>query len=269
MDRLMPSRATPETRPAIVRLEPRPAARARLLCLPYAGGGAAAYRSFAQEAPPWLEVWAVRLPGRESRMAEPPVTEIATVVATLAEELTAAPAFAPTLPYALFGHSMGAATAFELARALRRRGWPDPVQLIVSGRRAPAVPDDRTPVHHLPRDRFLDEVVRLGGFPAAVLAVPDLVDLVLPALRADFAACENYRYTPGEPLPYGITALGGRDDPTTTPGQLVAWHRETTGPFTLRLYAGNHFFPFAPGAGVPADLTADLERVVPGVSDRA
>ena len=235
-------------RAAIVCIGPRPSPRLRLLFVPYAGAGTAAYRMFPEVMPLWLEPWVVRLPGRETRLREPPLTEIGAVIDSLAGEFAAGGPFGPApggqepVPWALFGHSMGALVCFELARAVRRMGLPSPVHLFVSGRRGPQVPDDLPAIHRLPRQEFLTAVQRLGGIPERVLAEPGLTDVIAPALRADFALCETYRHAGDAPLPYGITAFGGRSDPTTTPERLAAWSAVTAGPFTMRLYSGDHFF---------------------------
>jgi surfactin synthase thioesterase subunit len=248
-------------RPAIVRIGPRAAPRYRLLCVPYAGAGTAAYRDFAEVLPPWLEVWAVRLPARENRVAEPPLTDLTSVVTALVDEFAHDDPFGrEPLPYALFGHSMGALVCFELARALRRGGLPEPAHLAVSGRRAPRIPDELPSIHRLPMPRFLDEVRRLGGIPERLLAEPELMALLAPALRADFAVCETYRHADEPPLPYGISAFGGRADPTTTPEQLELWREETSAEFTIRLHPGDHFFLHAHHRQILADLCRDLEH---------
>jgi medium-chain acyl-[acyl-carrier-protein] hydrolase len=251
------------TRPALVCIGPRPAPRFRLLCVPYAGAGTAAYRAFPQAVPAWLEVWAVRLPARESRLTEAPLTDIRAVADTLLTEFTGdgpfGPAGASAVPYALFGHSMGALVCFELARTLRRHRLAEPVHLFVSGRRAPHIPDDLPAIHRLPMPEFLAAVQRLNGIPEAVLAEPGLIELIAPALRADFAVCETYQHVVEPPLRYGISAFGGRSDPTTTPERLAAWSAETAGPFSIRLYTGDHFFLHTHHREILTELCRDLE----------
>lgn len=228
------------TEQAFVRLVPRLAPAWRLICVPYAGAGVAAYHAFARLLPPQVELWAVRLPAREARLTEPPMTDIRVVVDSLVAELGQAEAI--TVPFALFGHSMGALVCFELARTLRMRGMPVPDHLFVSGRRAPCLPDDLPAIHRMGAAEFVTAVRRLGGFPQELLAEKDLINLVLPALRGDFAVCETYRHVLEDPLACPISAFGGRADPITTPAQLDAWREETSGLFALRLYNGDHFF---------------------------
>ena len=162
---------------------PKAQATMRLFCFGGAGSGAAGYVPWARAlASPSVEVCAVRLPGRESRLHEPPFSRID----DLNDDLAAALRPQMDRPYCLFGHSMGALIAFELARTARDRGWPLPAHLFVSGARAPQVPRTEAPLHELPDAEFIEAVaVRYAGIPAAVREHRELMDLVLPALRAD------------------------------------------------------------------------------------
>ncbi|GIE99518.1 thioesterase II family protein [Paractinoplanes rishiriensis] len=232
--------------------------RARLIGVPYAGAGAAAFHGWPAELPEWLELWAVRLPARETRIGEPPMADVHAVVAAVADALAG---FDDT-PYALYGHSMGALVAFELARELRRRGSPAPVRLCVSGRRAPQRADDLPGICHLPKPEFLAAVRRLNGIPEQLFDEPGLIDVLEPALRADFAVCERYRHTAEEPLATGLSVFGGDRDPTTDLEQLHAWRRQAAGPFVLRTYRGDHFFVHTRRRELLTDLVGDLGRVV-------
>lgn len=220
-------------------LQPRPGARLRLFCFPYAGGGASIYRSWPPELPAAVEVVAVQPPGRESRFREEPFRRIE----PMADAATGA--LAPLLdrPFAFFGHSMGAILAFEVARRLRRRGLPRPRHLFVSGRSAPRVEVTDPPIHDLPREEFLGAVRRFSGTPEEVLQNRELVELIEPLLRADFSVSETYRYRPdAEPLDLPLSALGGAEDPEVPPEHLAPWREETTGPFREHLLPGGHFF---------------------------
>lgn len=239
-----------------VRRRERP--RARLLCVPYAGAGTAAFRAWPDRLPDWLDLWAVRLPGRETRIAEPPVDDVHAIVAGV---IPAVSGLDP-LPYALYGHSMGALVAFELARELRRRGGPQPVHMFLSGRRAPQRPDDLPGICHLPKPEFLARVRDLNGIPERLFDEPGLIDVIEPALRADFAVCERYRHTTGEPLGFGLSVFGGDRDPTTDLDQLHAWRSQTAGPFVVRTYPGDHFFIHTCRDKVLVALAADLDRAL-------
>jgi medium-chain acyl-[acyl-carrier-protein] hydrolase len=151
------------------------------------------------------------------------------------------PAMVP--PFALFGHSFGALLAFEIARELRRRGAPGPDHLFVSGRRAPRLPEPAPPLHGLPDAEFVAEIrSRFDGIPPAILQEPEILQLLLPALRADMAALETYAYLHEEPLECPITALGGEDDPWATKEELEAWREETDASFATRRFPGAHFY---------------------------
>ncbi len=217
---------------------PRPG-QARLVCFPYAGGGGGVFHPWGSVCPPALDLCAVVLPGREARLAEEPVEELLPLVRTLATVL--APVLLP--PFALYGHSLGAVLAYELARELGRSGRPLPSALFVSGRNAPHLADPRPRLHRLPRKEFVEEIVRrYNGIPEAILAEPELLDLLLPALRADVAMIERYVHEPGESLGVPIHVFGGLSDPSTTRVGLEAWRELAGGRFTLRLLPGDHFF---------------------------
>ncbi|MFC7741241.1 thioesterase II family protein [Nocardiopsis composta] len=173
------------------RFQPRPGARIRLVCLPHAGGGANAYRSWAALLPPGVDLVCVQYPGREDRLAEAPVDDMAAAVGAIAREL------APLLdrPYALFGHSMGSAVGYELARRLRDEGRPEPERLFASGRRAPAdAPPGR--VHLAADEEIIGELVRLGGTEREVLDEPALRTMILACVRSDYRLIERYTPSP-------------------------------------------------------------------------
>ena len=143
------------------------------------------------------------------------------------------------MPYAFFGHSMGSLISFELVRYLRREGHdPGPVRLFVSGHRAPQLPDPDPPTHHLAEPEFIEELRRLKGTPEEVLQNAELLRLMLPLLRADFALCETYIYRPEKPLTCPITAFGGLQDDEVPRETLAAWHEQTYNSFKLRFFVG-------------------------------
>jgi len=218
---------------------PNPRARVRLFCLPYAGGGASTFRRWQEALPQTVEVCPVQIPGRETRFREPPFTRLADLAEALGDGLSDY----LDLPFALFGHSMGALVAFELARQLRRECHQEPLHLFVSGCAAPHLPrEDHQPIHDLPEPAFRREIARLNGTPAAVLENDELMQMMLPILRADFAVCETYTYAEGPPLTCPISAFGGLQDEAVDREELNAWRAQTTGPFRLRLVPGDHFF---------------------------
>jgi medium-chain acyl-[acyl-carrier-protein] hydrolase len=239
----------------LVRPTPRPAARLRLLCFPYAGVGPSAYRQWAELLSPDVEVGSVLLPGREGRFREAPFTQME----PLLDALTAGLRPYLDLPWALFGHSMGAVVAFEVARRVRALGHGEPVHLFVSARRAPHLPPRHGPISHLPDEAFVAEVRRrYDGIPAEVLRHPDLLALLTPGLRADLAVLEGHRHRPEIPLGCPLSAFGGREDAEATEAELAAWRRETRGPVSLRMFPGGHFFLQSARADVLRALAEDL-----------
>lgn len=234
---------------------PRPQATVRVYVLPFAGGGAAFYRTWADRLPASVELRAAQLPGRQDRMAEPPVTDCAELVRSLTDVLVDD---ARGRTFALFGHSMGALLSFEVARELRRRGAPAPVLLGLSGWSSPRGGLPHSRYSDLSDEEFLDAVRRLGGMPQDVLDEPDLLRLVLPTLRADFSVAESHRYRPEPPLDLPVSVFGGTADPFTERRGLEEWQRETTAPVTVRHYPGKHFYLADHADAVAEMFTADL-----------
>lgn len=236
----------------------RPKARIRLFCLPYAGGGASIYRTWPEHLPPEIEVCPLQLPGREARIAEAPYSDLPTLI----ENLTTALSPFLDMPYAFFGHSMGALIAFELTRHLRKIGHsPLPAQLFVSGRGAPQLPESHPPTSHLPVPEFIEELRRLKGTPEAVLQNAELLHLLLPLLRADFSVCETYLYTQEPALACPITAFGGIYDTDVTRSMVTAWKEQTSSTFKVRFFNGDHFFLYKEQASLLTALLQDIYTV--------
>ena len=213
-------------------------ARLRLFCFPYAGAGAVIFRTWSDDLPGDVEVCPVQLPGRGTRLMEPPFTQLPPLVEALAEALV------PLLdkPFAFFGHSLGALVSFELARRLRSQYGVHPARLFVSASRAPQVPHRGPPAHTLPEKDFLAELQRLNGTPSELLEHEELMEIMLPLLRADFAVYETYVYSTELPLNCPISAFGGLQDRNVNNSDLEAWRAQTSGSFSLRMFPGDHFF---------------------------
>jgi medium-chain acyl-[acyl-carrier-protein] hydrolase len=220
-----------------VCLRPNPDATTRLFCFPYAGGGIPVFRGWAEGLPD-VEVWVASLPGRWSRLQERPLTDLPTLVEQL--ELALRPLAGDR--FAFFGHSLGAQVAFELARRLRRRGQPQPLHLFVSASPAPQCPSSHPPLHTLPREAFIAVLRARHALLDEVLTHQELLDLVLPALLADFTLLETAVYVTEPPLGCPITAFGGAADVQVSAAELAAWSAQTTATFTQRLLPGDHLF---------------------------
>jgi acyl transferase domain-containing protein/surfactin synthase thioesterase subunit len=222
----------------IVRFQPRFEAKLRLFCFPYAGAGASIFRSWAEALPPEIEVCALQFPGREDRLGETPFTRFAPLVQAIV------PMIQPHLdiPFAFFGHSVGALVSFELVRELRRQGCPSPSHLFVSALRAPQLLDMNLPIHRLPEPQFIEALQRLKGTPEGILQNAELMKLLSPTIRADLAIAENYIYSAQDPLPCAITAFGGQEDSIVGLEELADWKAQTSSSFRLQMFPGDHFF---------------------------
>ncbi|MEU2912168.1 thioesterase II family protein [Streptomyces massasporeus] len=210
----------------------------RLICFPHAGGAASAYQPLSRRLRPHVEVRAVQYPGRQDRRLETPVADIGELAAVVARKLqddeTAA-------PFAFFGHSMGALAAYETARILQERGGPSPRRLFLSARGAPG--PQRSPHDVLPDDdAILAAVRRLGGTGVTLLDDPELVAMVLPALRADYAALAAYSWAPREPLHTPVTVLCGDADPVVSVQEASQWRAFTRAETEVRVFPGGHFY---------------------------
>jgi medium-chain acyl-[acyl-carrier-protein] hydrolase len=214
------------------------------------------FRSWPDGLPADVEVCPVLLPGRGTRMSEAPFTRMSPLVEALAHSL------APLLdkPFAFFGHSLGAWVGFELARQLRRRSGPPPVHLFVSAAGAPQIAGRGRPIHDLPEAEFLVELHRLNGIPKEVFENDEIMQIMLPVLRADFAVFETYAYSTEPPLDCAISSFGGLQDDRVSHADLEAWRDQTRAAFSSRMFAGDHFFlnPTAP-AFLPA-LAQELRK---------
>lgn len=217
----------------------RSAPPVRLFCLPHVGGSAAVYEPWRGAFGEDVEVCAIELPGRQTRMRDNAFTRLAPLVDALASALTGE----LDVPYALFGHSLGSLVAFELARELRRRGADEPCVLFVSGGPAPRLRRDHPPLHDAPEAQVFARLDALGGLPAEIRAEPELLRCFLPAIRADFAMLETYEYEPARPLGCPVVALAGGADTDVPLARMLPWVEETTGRFDYHVLPGGHFFP--------------------------
>ncbi|HUZ25304.1 MAG TPA: alpha/beta fold hydrolase [Streptosporangiaceae bacterium] len=207
-----------------------------LICFPHAGGSASYYFPLLAPLAARMDVYVVQYPGRHDRRHEPPIPSIA----ALADQVAAAIPAAPGRRLALFGHSMGALVAFEVALRLRRSSHAV-AHLFASARRAPSSIGAEL-LHHRPDEEIAAELHRLGGGPHDPAVQRTLMRLVMPALRNDLRAAETYVPRPGQSVSCPVTALTGAADPRTSLDDARAWAQATTGDFFLRVFPGGHFY---------------------------
>lgn len=219
---------------------PKPIARAklRLYAFPFAGGTGTFYHAWAKLLPPQVELCGIQLPGRLGRFEELPYTRMGELVETLAHVVSAQ----DEVPFLFFGHSMGAVLAFELAHHLRQAHGVAPCHLIASGHRAPQLPNPRPNIFKLPTDQFVEALKVFNGTPAQLLEDRELMELLLPALRADFEMLSGVAYTERGALPFPITAFGGRYDSEALEDEIHAWSVHTNKTFEAEFFEGGHFF---------------------------
>ncbi len=239
---------------ALCCLGPFPAPALRLFCIPFAGSGASLFRDWRLPLELSTEVWAVQAPGRETRRREPPARRLEALLEDLLGQLQPL----MDLPFALFGHSMGALVAFELTRLLRRRQLPQPVHLFLSAHRAPDRPPKREAMSGLSDDKLLARLLEMAGAGPYAVRDPELLMIAAPVLRADLELCEHYRYRPGAPIPVPLTCFAAVDDSEVDVPDVAAWHEHTTRPRRLVTYSGGHLFLREHRAALLDEIAYDL-----------
>lgn len=228
-------------------------AKVRLFCFPHAGAGVSPYFAWAKLFSPEIEVVGVQLPGRENRISEAPLCRLEDIISMLYTDIE--PFL--TMPFAFFGHSMGALVAFEMARHLRREGRPQPFHLFVSGRAAPHLPVRR--LHELPTPELLDHIRTFSGTADEVLQSEEMQSIFLPLLRVDFSVCATHVHREAPPLNCPITAFGGDNDATATREMIAGWQRQTTRALRIHAFSGSHFFVLASAREVVSIVDQQLQ----------
>jgi surfactin synthase thioesterase subunit len=229
-----------------------------LVCFPHAGGSATYYFKVSAELAPSIEVLAVQYPGRQDRRADPCIDDIEQLAEAVFAELKPK----ASRRMALFGHSMGATIAFEVAQRMEQRLGAAPLRLFVSGRRGPLRHREES-VHQRDDAGIIAELRRLSGTDDQLLVDDELISMILPAIRADYRAVESYRWRPSPKLTCPITVLVGDNDPRTTLDEARAWCEHTDGDFDLQVYPGGHFYLNRESARVTALIA---ERLLPAGS---
>lgn len=213
-----------------------PAGDVRLYCLPHAGGSASAYRSWVGRID-GVAVCPLQPPGRESRLKDAPHVRMEPMVAEITDVILSQ----DTMPYALYGHSLGALIGFEVVREIRRRGGAAPVHFFASGCPAPDYRESTKPVSAMTDAQVVDLLRKLGGTPEWVLADQSVLAMILRPFRADFSVKETYEYQPEPPLSTPITVIAGTDDPRAGIETMADWREQTTAPYRLHTVTGGHF----------------------------
>ncbi len=244
------------SQPAIRSFTERPGAKLQLYCFPYSGGSAQIYKDWGKSLPGHVDVRGVQLPGRASRFREPRYLSVEEAIQGLLPE------FLGTVkaPFVLFGHSLGAALAFEMAHELERAGQP-PALLVVSGMMGPRLPSLEPPIYHLPDEQFKAKLREFNGTPHEVLEHEELMDLLLPLLKADFTMADTYTYREGRGVSCPIAAFASTADPHTNAEGVQDWRSYTSGPFSEHHFPGDHFFIHTEEPRLLATLAQYLHRL--------
>ncbi|MEV3934199.1 MULTISPECIES: thioesterase II family protein [unclassified Streptomyces] len=241
----------------IRRFHPSENARARLVCLPHAGGSAPFYFPVSKALSPEVDVLSVQYPGRQDRRTEPCVESLPDLAEAVVDQVLPW----ADRPLALFGHSMGATLGFEVAVRLEQKGVM-PLVLFASGRRAPCRHRDES-VHLRDDDGMIEELRSLNGTGAQVFGDEELMRMVLPAIRSDYKAAETYRYTDGPRLAAPVHAHTGTDDPKASVDEVGSWAEHTEGEFELHTYSGGHFYLNDHAPQVIASVSRTIASLLP------
>jgi medium-chain acyl-[acyl-carrier-protein] hydrolase len=228
-----------------------------LFCFPSAGAGASVFRSWMRRFPRGRHVCAIQLPGREERANEPALTDMEKLSEQVEQEVRPY----TRRPFAFFGHSMGAILAFEVARRLQKTAAATPEILIVTACPAPQLERDEVQSHQLDDSELRMELKKLEGTPAEILEDSELMQSLLPQIRADFQVVQTYKYCSGERLRCPILAIAGADDQEVSEAEMNAWRVQTSRDFFFCVLPGNHFLPI----NSPESVISTILKYMPSV----
>ena len=216
-----------------------PNARIRLFCFPYAGSGISVYHSWYEKLSAEIELCMVKLPGRETRFNEAPYRRLPELI----KKLSPAISIFFDKPFMFFGHSLGAHICFYLTRYLKENSQPHPEHIFISAARAPHLPElPHSLNYEMDEEAFIDKLKEFGGMVDEVLQNRELLDLVLPVLRADIEMLNTMKYTKGTPLECSITSIYGELDERANREDSEAWKKHTSKAFNLEKTEGKHLF---------------------------
>ena len=224
-----------------------------MFCFSYAGGSAQIFKTWGDILPAEIEVCAIQLPGRAGRFREPRYTSVSTAVSALTGEIE----HLANKPFALYGHSLGAAMAFEMGLSLEKRGR-GPRLVAASGMMSPTNPSKEPAIYHLPDAQFRQKVKEFDGTPKEILEHEELMDLMMPLLKADFTMADTYVYQPGRILSCPLHVHAGTEDPHTDEEGLLDWKNFTSAGFSQKTFQGDHFFVNSLTKPVLEDLAQKL-----------
>jgi surfactin synthase thioesterase subunit len=233
------------------RYHPKPNAAVTLACFPHAGGSASFFFPVSRAIAPEIDVLAIQYPGRQDRYTDTCLESIKDFADFSFEALK------PWLdrPMALFGHSMGAIIAFEVAQRMERTAGVSPVVLFASGRRAPSRYRDEA-VHLKDDDALVAKLISLSGTDAKLLGDEEVLRMIMPAVRGDYTAVETYRSSPDASLNCPIVVYTGDTDPEVTPDEAADWHKHGTAGVDIKVFPGGHFFLTGHQGEIITDIAA-------------
>jgi surfactin synthase thioesterase subunit len=240
----------------IVR-KPDSSERFRLYCFSYAGGSANSFTEWQKTILPSVSICAIQLPGRGGRFHEQPYSDLPTLVEAISEAIQSA----GDVPFAFFGHSLGGLLAFEVSRYNARHGKPLPKHLFISGCHAARYRTESNKMHSLDDESLIERMKGYGGTPPEILAHRELMELLLPVIRADFALVENYTYKRQDLLSMPITVLAGTRDECDSVEQVSGWEKETTSDCNVKWFDGGHFFIRSHQQEVIDQINAELADI--------
>lgn len=213
--------------------------RVRLVCFPWCGAGASVYRRLALSMPERIELLAVQLPGREERFSERRLVRMQEVIDHVMSDIVAL----QDRPLVLFGHSMGGLVAYEMALALRNRTGREPDMLIVSGHGAPRSRGATDPSWHNASDeQFIANICQLGGTPTDILDDRDMMQTLIPVMRADYEVLDTYEQHSAAPMACPLIACAGDEDRAVTRESMSAWRQYAGGSYRNHWFTGGHFY---------------------------
>jgi surfactin synthase thioesterase subunit len=212
--------------------------QARLFCFPHSGAGASTFANWPASLPSTVEVLGVELPGRGVRLLEPPRSDLAGMVGEIADQIGEL----DDVPFAFFGHSVGTLLAYEVAKELGRRNEILPETMIVSAGRAPNGESQPLLKPGITDEEILEMVIGMGGISAELAAHTDLLELWIPALRADLTMLDAYRYVEQDELPMPIVLFAGLHDDVVTMDAMEPWAELTEAGTSWEMFPGGHFY---------------------------